>query len=301
MIQDFYPGNVYRNEDGRVVISPRMSEEQMGKLGYSLIESADLSRLEGNPRLSGLFDAFNTMGQFSVTDDPFKSEWETDFDSGIPGTEESGAEILGGKGGVPGFLDALDPLQAETFGQAWEREGAISSLDPLTLRAREMYKPIAQLQLMLQPEAQGFGDPTANIRQFVRGGEFLQGADLTKRINRLSSLLSQSPEEQVAAWLDPISEDPLLGGGPISQATSLSDLSPGAANAWEDMMLREEFRSLREKDPASLSRLAMMPAMMGSAPQTWSTLASGGRRLANIMLGLDPTADILGKFGYGSR
>ena len=188
--------------------------------------------------------------------------------------------------------DMFNPLQQETFGQAYEREGAIQGGGTLAERYRAMMQPIAQLQYKLQPEAMGLFNQGASPREFLRSGQMLGGEDLTQRLTHLSDILKRSteqPEEyQKSYGITPGTlEDPNLQ---LEQLTQ----SPEGMQYMQDMFLREGF-----KDPQMQALAGMLPAMMQSAPQTWGILSRGARNMANIALGTNPSANIMQMLGYG--
>ena len=190
--------------------------------------------------------------------------------------------------------DMFNPLQQETFGQAYEREGAIQGGGPLAERYRAMMQPIAQLQYKLQPEAMGLMSPGASPREFLRSGQMLGGEDLMARLTHLSDILRGSAEDP-AGYLGSYGlapgalEDPSLE---LGQLTS----SPEGMRFMQDMFLREGF-----KDPQMQALAGILPAMMQSAPQTWGILSRGARNMANIALGVNPQANILKSlYGTGS-
>ena len=188
--------------------------------------------------------------------------------------------------------DMFNPLQQETFGQAYEREGAIQGGGTLAERYRAMMQPIAQLQYKLQPEAMGLFNQGASPREFLRSGQMLGGEDLTQRLTHLSDILKRSAEQPVeyqkSYGITPGTlEDPNLQ---LEQLTQ----SPEGMQYMQDMFLREGF-----KDPQMQALAGMLPAMMQSAPQTWGILSRGARNMANIALGTNPSANIMQMLGYG--
>ena len=188
--------------------------------------------------------------------------------------------------------DMFNPLQQETFGQAYEREGAIQGGGTLAERYRAMIQPIAQLQYKLQPEAMGLFNQGASPREFLRSGQMLGGEDLTQRLTHLSDILKRSAEQPVeyqkSYGITPGTlEDPNLQ---LEQLTQ----SPEGMQYMQDMFLREGF-----KDPQMQALAGMLPAMMQSAPQTWGILSRGARNMANIALGTNPSANIMKMLGYG--
>ena len=188
--------------------------------------------------------------------------------------------------------DMFNPLQQETFGQAYEREGAIQGGGTLAERYRAMMQPIAQLQYKLQPEAMGLFNQGASPREFLRSGQMLGGEDLTQRLTHLSDILKRSTEQPVeyqkSYGITPGTlEDPNLQ---LEQLTQ----SPEGMQYMQDMFLREGF-----KDPQMQALAGILPAMMQSAPQTWGILSRGARNMANIALGTNPSANIMQMLGYG--
>ena len=199
-------------------------------------------------------------------------------------------------GGDPARAGAVwemfNPLQQETFGQAYEREGAIQGGGPLAERYRAMMAPIAQLQYKLQPEAMGLMNLGASPREFLRSGQMLGGEDLGQRLNRLSDVLRRSAE-QPKEYMESYGIAPGTLEDPSLDLEALTS-TPEGMRYMQDMFLREGFR-----DPQMQALAGMLPAMMQSAPQTWGVLSRGAKNLANIALGTNPSANIMQMLGYG--
>ena len=188
--------------------------------------------------------------------------------------------------------EMFNPLQQETFGQAYERFGAIQGGGPLAERYRAMMAPIAQLQYKLQPEAMGLMNLGASPREFLRSGQMLGGEDLTTRLNRLSDVLRRSAE-QPKEYMESYGIAPGTLEDPSLDLEALTS-TPEGMRYMQDMFLREGFR-----DPQMQALAGMLPAMMQSAPQTWGVLSRGAKNLANIALGTNPSANIMQMLGYG--
>jgi len=186
----------------------------------------------------------------------------------------------------------FNPLQQETFGQAYERFGAIQGGGPLAERYRAMMAPIAQLQYKLQPEAMGLMNLGASPREFLRSGQMLGGEDLTTRLNRLSDVLRRSAE-QPTEYMESYGIAPGTLEDPSLDLEALTS-TPEGMRYMQDMFLREGF-----KDPQMQALAGILPAMMQSAPQTWGILSRGAKNLANIALGTNPSANIMQMLGYG--
>ena len=240
--------------------------------------------------MRGLFESVAGFG------DPNIYEW--DKPTGLSGDAQEPVSPLQNlpPGGDPARAGAVwemfNPLQQETFGQAYEREGAIQGGGPLAERYRAMMAPIAQLQYKLQPEAMGLISPGASPREFLRSGQMLRGEDLGQRLTRLSDMLRgyfEDPKAQTTSY----GVDPATLAAPGPELGGLTG-TPEGMRFLEDMFLHEGF-----KDPKMQALAGILPAMMQSAPQTWGVLSRGATNLANIALGTDPNANILKMLGYG--
>jgi hypothetical protein len=251
---------------------------------YSLDESS-LGR-----HMRGLFESVAGFG------DPNIYEWDKPM--GLSGdAQETVNPLMDLPGGSDparsgAVWEMFNPLQQETFGQAYEREGAIQGGGPLAERYRAMMAPIAQLQYKLQPEAMGLMSPGASPREFLRSGQMLGGEDLGQRLTRLSDMLRgyfEDPKAQTTSY----GVDPATLAAPGPELGGLTG-TPEGMRFLEDMFLHEGF-----KDPQMQALAGILPSMMQSAPQTWGVLSRGAKNLANIALGTDPNANILKLLGYG--
>jgi len=252
---------------------------------YSLDESS-LGR-----HMRGLLEKEGGFG------DPLLYEgWDTDPDPQGLGQESINPLLDLPKGSDPAragaVWDMFNPLQQETFGQAYEREGAIQGGGPLAERYRAMMAPIAQLQYKLQPEAMGLMSPGASPREFLRSGQMLGGEALGQRLTRLSDMLRgyfEDPKAQTASY----GVDPATIAAPGPELGGLTG-TPEGMQFLGDLFLREGF-----EDPQMQALAGILPSMMQSAPQTWGILSRGAKNMANIALGTDPNANILKMLGYG--
>jgi len=238
--------------------------------------------------LRGLLEAQMDPGIFSgfsnLVPDPTQVTEPTSPLMNLPGEDDPAR--------AGAVWEMFNPLQQETFGQAYERFGAIQGGGPLAERYRAMMAPIAQLQYKLQPEAMGLMNLGASPREFLRSGQMLGGEDLTTRLNRLSDVLRRSAE-QPTEYMESYGIAPGTLEDPSLDLEALTS-TPEGMRYMQDMFLREGF-----KDPQMQALAGILPAMMQSAPQTWGILSRGAKNLANIALGTNPSANILKMLGYG--